>query len=314
MVLFLRTIEWTRSNVPTERAQVLMYSSLSTLAIFSLTPVRQQQNPSSTGTPPSALIDSNRGGGERRGLGGNGDGSAPQLETLSVPSQPSSPSQQPDSSGGTMVGPGGAIISPPRSPGTISSTLPPIGGTVIGTGGGTVIGGSSVIDPRRPVSRLSMVQPKQNTANPPLFPVGSNIIFEWAFDNTTLVFPPTNLTIEISLSGTTKMVWPVANVSGLTTSVVWNTATVTSPALFMGFYTLNVYDTNIGKQGIATSGHLMPFSDLQFGLYIPEPYIPRTGAFCQTCSSGSQVVLAGGLFQWVAIAFAFFAATWSPFQ
>lgn len=31
----------------------------------------------------------------------------------------------------------------------------------------------------------------------------------------------------------------------------------------------SVYETRIGKQGVATSGHLMPYSDLQFGLYIP---------------------------------------------
>ncbi|KAF8932634.1 hypothetical protein BGZ58_006889, partial [Dissophora ornata] len=65
------------------------------------------------------------------------------------------------------------------------------------------------------------------------------------------------------------MVWPIANISGSATSVVWNTAAVTNPSLFMGFYTLSVYDTKIGKQGVATSGHLMPYSDLQFGLYIP---------------------------------------------
>lgn len=86
-----------------------------------------------------------------------------------------------------------------------------------------------------------MGQPKQNTANPPLFPVGSNIVFEWLFDNATLVFPPANLTVEISLTSNPKMIWPVANVSGTATSVVWNTATVMNPSLFMGYYTL--YDT-----------------------------------------------------------------------
>lgn len=83
-----------------------------------------------------------------------------------------------------------------------------------------------------------MIQPKQNAANPPLFPVGANIVFEWAFDNTTLVFVPANLTVEVSLTSNPKMVWPVANISGTATSVVWNTATAINPNLFMGFYTL----------------------------------------------------------------------------
>ncbi|KAF9182950.1 hypothetical protein BGZ50_004612 [Haplosporangium sp. Z 11] len=165
-----------------------------------------------------------------------------------------------------------AVFGPPRPP----STLPPLSSgapkngssTVIGPGFGTE-GGDTVIDPRLPVSRLSMVQPKQNVANPPLFAVGSFITFEWVFDNTTLVFPPTSLTVEVRLNADPKMVWTVANVSGTATSVVWNTGAMTSPVLFMGFYTLSIYDPKIGKLGIATSGHLMPYSDLQFGLYIP---------------------------------------------
>jgi hypothetical protein len=82
-----------------------------------------------------------------------------------------------------------------------------------------------------------MIQPKQNSMNPPLFAVGSNIEFEWAFDNTTLVFPPGNLTIEVSLSANPKMIWPVANVTGTATSTFWNTGAAV-PSLFMGFYTL----------------------------------------------------------------------------
>ncbi|KAF9138415.1 hypothetical protein BGX30_009199 [Mortierella sp. GBA39] len=159
-----------------------------------------------------------------------------------------------------------ATALPPRP-----TSLPPLGspgsGTIIG-GPGIPVGPNSIIDPRLPVSRLSMVQPKQNSINPPLFPVGSNIVFEWVFDNTTLVFPPANLTIEVALTSNPKMVWPVANVSGTATSTSWRTDAVV-PSLFMGFYTLSVYDTKLGKQGVATSGHLMPYSDLQFGMYIP---------------------------------------------
>ncbi|KAF9150103.1 hypothetical protein BG015_008085 [Linnemannia schmuckeri] len=159
-------------------------------------------------------------------------------------------------------------------------------GTIIG-GPGIPVGPNSIIDPRRPVSRLSMIQPKQNSINPPLFPVGSNIVFEWVFDNATLVFPPGNLTIEVALTANPKMVWPVANVSGTATSTSWSTGSA-APSLFMGFYTLSIYDTKIGKQGVAASGHLMPYSDLQFGMYIPEQYVPRTGAFCNNCKDGTN--------------------------
>ncbi|KAG0258063.1 hypothetical protein BG011_003546 [Mortierella polycephala] len=173
----------------------------------------------------------------------------------------------------------GAVFGPPRPPSTLpplSTELPKNGSsTVIGPDSGTE-GGGTVFDPTLPVSQISMVQPMHNVANPPLFAVGSFITFEWVFDNTTLVFPPEILTVEVRLNDP-KMVWTVANVSGTATSTVWNTGIVNNPALFMGFYTLSVYDPKIGKLGVATSGHLMPYSGLQFGLYIPEPYTPRIG-------------------------------------
>ncbi|KAF9174877.1 hypothetical protein BGX21_011429 [Mortierella sp. AD011] len=172
------------------------------------------------------------------GTNGNGDSSSSQPSSVPVPSSSSPPpSKQPGSSGGVVIGSGSSN----------SSTLPPLGstgGTVIGTGG-TIITGGTVVDPQLSVSRLSMVQPKQNSANPPLFPVGSYITFEWVFDNTTLVFVPATLTVEVSLTSNPKMVWPVANASGAATSVVWNTGAVVNPSLFMGFYTLYVTTTII---------------------------------------------------------------------
>ncbi|KAG0068822.1 hypothetical protein BGZ90_000427 [Linnemannia elongata] len=208
---------------------------------------------------------------------------ARQQQNPGTPSNPSSQQSSSSSSSSSASQSATATALPPRP-----TALPPLGspgsGTIIG-GPGIPVGPNSIIDPRRPVSRLSMIQPKQNSINPPLFPVGSNIVFEWVFDNTTLVFPPANLTIEVALTANPKMVWPVANVSGTATSTSWSTGAA-MPSLFMGFYTLSVYDTKLGKQGVATSGHLMPYSDLQFGMYIPEPYVPRTGAYCNNCKNG----------------------------
>ncbi|KAF9356841.1 hypothetical protein BGX26_004656 [Mortierella sp. AD094] len=80
------------------------------------------------------------------------------------------------------------------------------------------------------------------------------------------------------------MVWPVANVSGSTTSITWDTASVKDNVLFMGFYTLNIYDAKTGKRGVATSGHLISSSDLRFGLYVPGANIPQTDEkYCATC-------------------------------
>lgn len=46
----------------------------------------------------------------------------------------------------------------------------------------------------------------------------------------------------------------------------------------------SVYDTKIGKQGVATSGHLMPYSDLQFGMYIPVRCFFDTFALAHICA------------------------------
>ncbi|KAI1299934.1 hypothetical protein EDD11_006354 [Mortierella claussenii] len=134
------------------------------------------------------------------------------------------------------------------------------------------------LDPRKPASRLSLIKPKPNQLSPPLFPIGGSIAFEWQFDSATLVYPPANLTVDVTLNSDPTKVWSVANVSGSTTSVSWNTTSVNNnpaTALFMGFYTLNIYDPTTGKQGMATSGRLIPSSDLRFGLYVPGASIPK---------------------------------------
>ncbi|CAO3570240.1 unnamed protein product, partial [Mortierella alpina] len=231
--------------------------------------VRQQRGSLPTGpgpTPPTPLASST---------------TSPQPGSPLPSSDATLPINMPGSSGGTVIGPGG-VIPVQHSPSNSSQPF---------VGSGTVIGPSSVIDPRRPVSRLSMIQPKQNAANPPLFPVGCNIPLEWTFDNATLVFPPGNLSVEVSLTSNPKMIWPIANISGTATSVIWNTATVAGPPLIMSFYTLSIYDTKIGKQGVATSGHLMPYSDLQFGIYIPEPYVPRGEATATSLSPTCPALL-----------------------
>ncbi|GJJ73944.1 hypothetical protein EMPS_06302 [Entomortierella parvispora] len=243
--------------------------------------IRQQQNPNVGAATLTVAQSSPSSTSSAQATSTSSSSTSLAPSPSSSPSLPSSSPQKPGS-GSNSTGSGGGIVIGPNGPITAH---------------GGVVGPNSVIDPRRPVSRLSMIQPKQNAANPPLFPVGSNIVFEWAFDNTTLIFVPANLTVEVSLTSNPKMIWPVANVSGTATSVVWNTATTVNPSLFMGFYTLSIYDTKLGKQGVATSGHLMPYSDLQFGLYIPEPYIPRTGAFCQTCSGATDT----GATYWISL-------------
>ncbi|KAF9429954.1 hypothetical protein BGZ94_008910 [Podila epigama] len=165
-----------------------------------------------------------------------------------------------------------------------SGTVTP---TTANQGNQGVIDKSGVIDPRKPSSRLSMIQPKASTTNPPLFAIGRPIVFEWQYDNTTLVFPPTNLTIEINLATDLKKIWNVANVPGSTARVEWDSGSVSKKnlaPLTVGMYTVSVYDTKVGRDGVAKSGYLSPFSELRIGLYTPETPIPKTErVYCATC-------------------------------
>jgi len=97
--------------------------------------------------------------------------------------------------------------------------------------------GTNTIDPRSPASRLSLVKPKLNQANPSLFPIGSRIDLEWVFDQKTLLVPPRSLTLEAALVSDASRVWPIANISGSATSVSWDTAKV-KEHLSTGLYML----------------------------------------------------------------------------
>ncbi|KAF9151842.1 hypothetical protein BG015_006137 [Linnemannia schmuckeri] len=149
-----------------------------------------------------------------------------------------------------------------------STTFPPSPALAAPPAGGNII---TDVDPRKVPSRLSMTYPKPNQVNPPLFAIGNPINFTWEFDGATLTAPPANLILEASLNSDATKVWPIANISGIATSYTWNTANITTPSsLFMGMYTLNIFDGKIGKLGAATSGQLIPNSDLRFGLYVPK--------------------------------------------
>ncbi|KAF9104036.1 hypothetical protein BGX27_010262, partial [Mortierella sp. AM989] len=197
--------------------------------------------------------------------------------TDSVPAPVSSGSRPADESSKVSLPP--VTAAAPISSSTDNTSTPSSNSTtVIGPKTNLVIDSSNsvILDPRKPASRLLLLKPKPNQANPPLFPIGGQIEFEWAFDNTTLVFRPEKLALDVTLNSDPSKVWHIANVSGSATSITWDTASVKDSVLYMGFYTLNVYDAKTGVRGAAMSGHLIPSSDLRFGLFVPGAIIPKT--------------------------------------
>ncbi|KAG0317808.1 hypothetical protein BGZ97_004832 [Linnemannia gamsii] len=159
---------------------------------------------------------------------------------------------------------------------------------ISGTNSTNIITGA---DLRQPPSRLTLTYPKPSQANLPLFAIGNSIDFTWKFDKATLTAPPVSLTLQVTLNSDATWIWPIANISGTSTSYTWNTANIKTPSnLLMGVYTFNIFDAKIGKLGTASGGQLMPNSDLRFGLYIPESRIPGASKVqCGTCEFASSM-------------------------
>ncbi|KAF9286923.1 hypothetical protein BGZ68_002409 [Mortierella alpina] len=128
-----------------------------------------------------------------------------------------------------------------QAPSSASSLLPPTGSSSNSSAIDNDSFGSKTetgaVDNRSPASRVTMLKPKLNQANPLLFPIGSRIDLEWAFDQKTLLSPPRSLTLEAALVSDSSRLWPIANLSGSATSTIWDTAKV-KEHLPMGLYTL----------------------------------------------------------------------------
>ncbi|KAF8959993.1 hypothetical protein BGZ46_001655, partial [Entomortierella lignicola] len=150
-----------------------------------------------------------------------------------------------------------------------TALAPSSNSTTIINGGANSTHNNITINPQQLASRLSITKPKPSQMNPPLFPIGGQVDFEWSFDDSTLVSPPQVLTLDINMVSDPTKVWPLANLSGTSTKFTWDTTSVKDNVLFTGIYTLNIYDANSGKEGMIAGGHLVPSSDLRFGLYIP---------------------------------------------
>ncbi|KAF8941114.1 hypothetical protein BGZ58_002220 [Dissophora ornata] len=167
-----------------------------------------------------------------------------QDEIESTESTPISGGLDPHPEPAAIGGTGSALKAPPESESNMSDpdttvALPqPSANATSNINTNNTINLNSTIDPRLPASRLTMIQPIFSQVNPPLYAIGNSIVFEWAFDNKTLVFDPVNLTVDATLNSDPTRVWPIANISGTTTTVSWDTAGAKNPVLFMGFYTL----------------------------------------------------------------------------
>ncbi|KAF9924295.1 hypothetical protein FBU30_005690 [Linnemannia zychae] len=197
---------------------------------------------------------------------------------------------------GTTPGPTGPATSSASGtapPATGTPTVPT--GTVSGTATGTVSGSiiatpTASLPPRKPsdpLSSLTMIEPKANLKNPPLFPLGYDISFSWDYDK-YLLLPPSNLTIEAFLPDNT-IVTIASAIPGNLKNYTWPAASQknqTNP-IKTAMYTLRIFDGQVGRNGfLPEGGYLITYSGLKFGLYIPGDYVPGSQMHppvCATC-------------------------------
>ncbi|KAG0366988.1 hypothetical protein BGZ54_004582 [Gamsiella multidivaricata] len=173
-------------------------------------------------------------------------------------------------SGAATGTPSGTVTSP--ATGTPS-------GTIIGTATGTATAPAPTVSrsPQDPVSSLTMLNPKANLQNPPLFPIGVDIDFAWDYDK-YLKLQPTNLTIEAFMTNSpTTIITLGAALPGNLKNYTWTAANqknITHP-IQTAMYTLRIFDGAVGRSGsLPQGGYLITYSGLKFGLYAPNTYTP----------------------------------------
>ncbi|KAG0198474.1 hypothetical protein BGX28_008068 [Mortierella sp. GBA30] len=163
-------------------------------------------------------------------------------------------------------------------------------GTGTATASGTPASPTSPLpsrSPSDPLGHLTMLQPKPNVKNPPLFPLGTDLVFAWQYDQ-YLILPPSNITIEAYIGNT---IITIGNaLPGNTKNYTWPAASqlnATNP-IKDGIYTIRVFDGQVGRwQRLPEGGYLETYDGLlKIGLYSPRPYTPgkdNDPPVCATC-------------------------------
>ncbi|KAF8973429.1 hypothetical protein BGZ46_009908, partial [Entomortierella lignicola] len=186
---------------------------------------------------------------------------------------------------GTAQTTSNSVAGTATNPATGTATGTAATGTATGTGVVNATGTAPATPTRTPTSQdpvayLTMLNPKANSVNPPLFQIGTDIQFSWSIDN-NLITPPVNLTIEAYMTNSpTSIITIGAGLPGSTRNYTWPGASqgnITNP-IQTAIYTLRIFDGAIGRTGAppasGVGGYLSTYSGLKFGLYVSSSYIP----------------------------------------
>ncbi|CAO3690168.1 unnamed protein product [Rhizopus stolonifer] len=123
-----------------------------------------------------------------------------------------------------------------------------------------------------PYVYLTLKKPAPNPTFPPLFGMGSNMVFEWDLDSSLYLTMPQNLTIQ--LADSQNQTHLAAIIPGNATMAHWTHIPTT---LMMGYYTVWIHDSR-GPKAYPSPGYLVPNARLILGLYTTI-----NGVACPTC-------------------------------
>jgi hypothetical protein len=131
---------------------------------------------------------------------------------------------------------------------------------------------------------ITITQPAQ-TADASYYKIASgvNVTFGWNF--TSVLSYPSSLVVQAYCSENSNTYTIASSIAGTATSVVWapylydqQAAQNGKPALIQATYRLQIYDER-GLTVAASPGRFAPNQNVQFALYIPQPYTPISGEF-----------------------------------
>ncbi|KAF2457895.1 hypothetical protein BDY21DRAFT_421204 [Lineolata rhizophorae] len=161
-------------------------------------------------------------------------------------------------------------------------------GTVTGTKTSGTAAATS-IDERLPAGGISMVTPAV-ISGPQYYKIGDYVTFGWNY--TSLSVTPKHIDILASCKENDATYTLAVNQSAEETAVTWDTgeyqATATVP-LLTETYTLIIYDADSSISAVPSAGYLGVFNQWTFGMYTPQPYVPRNEFTCASCNSALSI-------------------------
>lgn len=107
------------------------------------------------------------------------------------------------------------------------------------------------------------------------YKIGDKVEFAWNY--TSLKATPTAVNILVSCNGN-KATYTISNNATFETSAraTWDTAQETGPpSLLTESYTLIIHDADTAITAVPQPGHLAPFNQFRFGMYLRQTYLPK---------------------------------------